>query len=149
MEPMVPKVVPMGSKMMPMGPQMMPLGSKVSADGTQSGANGTQSGANDAQSGANGTQRPHSWKSLESDPPGEGRCRFFDRRLQRNGRSGTHFPDPPDPADPADQVSATAARNHPSTRAGGQDDVSLNKLPQMIVYACARSLLMTLRLTFP
>ena len=91
MEPMVPEVMPMGPKMTPMGPQMMPLGSKVSADGTQSGANGTQSCANDAQSDANGTQRPHSWKSLESDPPGEGRCRFFDRRLQRNGRSGIHI----------------------------------------------------------
>ena len=35
--------------------------------------------------------------------------------------------DPPDPADapdPANQVSGAAARNHPSTRAGGQDDVS-------------------------
>ncbi len=32
--------------------------------------------------------------------------------------------DPSDPADPADQVSGAAARNHPSTRAGGQDDVS-------------------------
>ena len=26
-----------------------------------------------------------------------------------------------------------AARDHPSTRAGGQDDVSLNKLPQIIL----------------
>ena len=45
--------------------------------------------------------------------------------------------DPPDPpdladlADPADQVSLSAARSLPSTRAGGQDDVSLNKLPQI------------------
>ncbi len=31
---------------------------------------------------------------------------------------------------PPDQVSGAAARNHPSTRAGGQDDGSLNKLPQ-------------------
>ena len=38
--------------------------------------------------------------------------------------------DPPDPADLADQVSLSAARSLPSTRAGGQDDVSLNKLPQ-------------------
>ncbi len=38
--------------------------------------------------------------------------------------------DPADPPDPADQVSGAAARNHPSTRAGGQDDVSSNKLPQ-------------------
>ncbi len=43
--------------------------------------------------------------------------------------------DPPDPADPADQnnqVSLSAARSLPSTRAGGQDDVSFNKLPQTI-----------------
>ena len=42
-------------------------------------------------------------------------------------RFGTHPAQPPDPADPpdlADQVSSTAARNLPSTRAGGQDDVS-------------------------
>ena len=32
------------------------------------------------------------------------------------------------------QVSGAAARNHPSTRAGGQDDVSSNKLPQMNMY---------------
>ena len=31
---------------------------------------------------------------------------------------------PADPADPAEVVSATAARTPPSTRAGGQDDVS-------------------------
>ena len=30
----------------------------------------------------------------------------------------------PDPADPAETVSGAAARTHPSTRAGGQDDVS-------------------------
>ena len=42
--------------------------------------------------------------------------------------------DPPDPTDPADQnnqVSLSAARSLPSTRAGGQDDVSFNKLPQI------------------
>ena len=33
-------------------------------------------------------------------------------------------PDPADPADPPDQVSETAARTLPSTRAGGQDDGS-------------------------
>ncbi len=36
-----------------------------------------------------------------------------------------------DPADPADQVSLSAAWSLPSTHAGGQDDVSFNKLPQM------------------
>ena len=41
--------------------------------------------------------------------------------------------DPADPPDPAKVVSATAARSLPSTRAGGQDDVSYNKLPQTIV----------------
>ena len=40
--------------------------------------------------------------------------------------------DPADPPDPPDQVSLSAARSLPSTRAGGQDDVSLNKLPQII-----------------
>ena len=29
-----------------------------------------------------------------------------------------------DPADPPETVSSTAARNHPTTRAGDQDDVS-------------------------
>ncbi len=37
---------------------------------------------------------------------------------------GTHPAESLDPADPADQVSGAAARNHPSTRAGGQDDMS-------------------------
>ena len=32
--------------------------------------------------------------------------------------------DPPDPPDPADRVSESAAGTPPSTRAGGQDDVS-------------------------
>ena len=38
---------------------------------------------------------------------------------------------PADPADQANQVSLSAARSLPSTRAGGQDDVSFNKLPQI------------------
>ncbi len=37
---------------------------------------------------------------------------------------GTHPAEALEPADPANQVSGAAARNHPSTRAGGQDDVS-------------------------
>ena len=37
-------------------------------------------------------------------------------------------PDPPDPPDP---VSSTAARDPPTTRAGGQDDGSYTKLPQI------------------
>ena len=41
--------------------------------------------------------------------------------------------DPADPADQANQVSLSAARSLPSTRAGGQDDVSFNKLPQIII----------------
>ncbi len=36
------------------------------------------------------------------------------------------------PADPGKVVAASAAQTLPSTRAGGQDDVSLNKLPQII-----------------
>ena len=38
-------------------------------------------------------------------------------------------PDPADPADPADQVSFATARDLPSTRAGGQDDVSSKQTP--------------------
>ena len=38
-------------------------------------------------------------------------------------------PDPADPADPLDQVSGAAARDLPSTRAGGQDDVSSKQTP--------------------
>ncbi len=38
---------------------------------------------------------------------------------------------PGNPADPAEVVSRSAARTPPSTRAGGQDDGSLNKLPQI------------------
>ena len=37
--------------------------------------------------------------------------------------------DPADPADPPEAVAATAARTPPSTRAGGQDDVSLEQTP--------------------
>ncbi len=40
----------------------------------------------------------------------------------------------PNPADPAEAVAGPAARTPPSTRAGGQDDGSLNKLPQISVY---------------
>ena len=36
---------------------------------------------------------------------------------------------PPYPADPADRVSLAANRNLPSTRAGGQDDVSSKQTP--------------------
>ena len=39
-------------------------------------------------------------------------------------------PDPADPPDPPETVSASAPQTLPSTRAGGQDDVSSNKLPQ-------------------
>ena len=40
---------------------------------------------------------------------------------------------PLDPLDPDKTVSATAARNLPPTCAGGEDDVSSNKLPQIII----------------
>ncbi len=40
--------------------------------------------------------------------------------------------DATDAADATEVVSRPAARTPPSTRAGGQDDGSLNKLPQMI-----------------
>ena len=42
--------------------------------------------------------------------------------------------DAADAAEPAEVVSASAARDLPSTCAGGQDDVSSNKLPQIIVW---------------
>ena len=38
---------------------------------------------------------------------------------------------PSDPPDPAEVVSASVPQTLPSTRAGGQDDVSSNKLPQI------------------
>ena len=37
--------------------------------------------------------------------------------------------DPTDPPDPADQVSRNPLRDLPSTRAGGQDDVSSKQTP--------------------
>ena len=43
---------------------------------------------------------------------------------QQKTTSGNSSHDPADPADPAEVVSASAARNLLSTRAGGQDDVS-------------------------
>ena len=45
--------------------------------------------------------------------------------------SSADSPDLADPADQANQVSLSAARSLPSTRAGGQDAVSFNKLPQI------------------
>ena len=45
--------------------------------------------------------------------------------------SSADLADLADPADQANQVSLSAARSLPSTRAGGQDDVSFNKLPQI------------------
>ena len=56
--------------------------------------------------------------------------------LHQVGAKVNSSADPPDPADPADQtnqVSLSAARSLPSTRAGGQDDVSFNKLPQICI----------------
>ena len=40
--------------------------------------------------------------------------------------------DPAAPAHPTEVVAASAPQTLPSTRAGGQDDVSSNKLPQII-----------------
>ena len=42
--------------------------------------------------------------------------------------------DPPEPPDPHKVVAASAPQTPPSTHAGGQDDVSSNKLPQMIFH---------------
>ena len=50
----------------------------------------------------------------------------------RNSPADPDYPaDPADPADPAEVVAAGVPQNLPSTRAGGQDDVSSNKLPQI------------------
>ena len=52
-------------------------------------------------------------------------------------RSRNSSPDPADPGYPADLpevVAASAPQTLPSTRAGGQDDVSSNKLPQIIFF---------------
>ena len=38
------------------------------------------------------------------------------------------------PIGPDKVVAASAPQTLPSTRAGGQDDVSLNKLPQIIIF---------------
>ena len=46
------------------------------------------------------------------------------RAWQQNLSIWNSSPDLPDPADPDYQVSGAAARTLPSTRAGGQDDVS-------------------------
>ena len=54
------------------------------------------------------------------------------RSLEFAPTSGIHFcelPDLPYPADQAETVAGAAARNHPSTRAGGQDDVSSKETP--------------------
>ena len=42
--------------------------------------------------------------------------------------------DPPDPADLPDQVSSATPRDLPSTRAGGQDDVSSKQTPSKHIY---------------
>ncbi len=47
----------------------------------------------------------------------------------RNGLGGLEFMDP---ADPTDQVSLDAVRDLPSTRAGGQDDVSSKQAPSKL-----------------
>ena len=67
----------------------------------------------------------------------EGKSSVSSRRNPTLGhiRGSSGSPDPPDPADPADPVDPVPEPGlGPSltTRAGGQDDVSLNKLPQNI-----------------
>ena len=47
-------------------------------------------------------------------------------------------PDEPDEADEPDRVSSAAARDPPTTRAGGQDDGSYTKLPQINIYTKAQ-----------
>ena len=53
--------------------------------------------------------------------------------LQHSGASRNSEPDPPDPLDPADPAETQhAVRNRPWVpHAGGQDDGSLHKLPQI------------------
>ena len=55
---------------------------------------------------------------------GEGVSRSQNLSLEAPRPGCCLMADPADPPDPADQVSSAAARNHPTTRAGGQDDVS-------------------------
>ena len=49
-------------------------------------------------------------------------------------KSGNSHSDPSDPPDPPEVVAASAPQNLPSTCAGGQDDGSLNKLPQIMTF---------------
>ena len=73
-----------------------------------------------------------------------GKVSVFDGRVAKNRRpdSGPTGPDwlrlAPIGPDSPDWLrlfgAGSAARNLPSTRTGGQDDVSLNKLPQNITY---------------
>ena len=49
----------------------------------------------------------------------------FLHQLGANMNSSADAADPPDPADSHNQVSLSAARTLPSTRAGGKDDGSL------------------------
>ena len=55
-------------------------------------------------------------------------------RVIKNVVLGTQNREPAEPPDLPDLPETTlgpAGQNHPSTRAGGQDDVSLNKPPQI------------------
>ncbi len=53
--------------------------------------------------------------------------------LEADAADATDATDAADATDATEVVSRPAARTPPSTRAGGQDDGSLNKLPQMII----------------
>ena len=104
---MGPKVVPMGPKVVPMMPKVMPMGPKGPILG------------NPWKVTLQGRADVDFLIDVCSEMVGQELIRGYPR-IPRGS------PDSPDSPDPADQVSSTAARNHPSTRAGGQDDVSLN-----------------------
>ena len=125
-----------GARGAPLGPSGTPLGSFCPSWVLPLGLFGMSWGAFGVSLAPFGPPWGPLWllcgKSLKLDVHGGSQCRFFDRRPQRNHRLGIHprIPqDPPDPVGPANQVSSAAARDLPSTRAGGQDDVSSKQTP--------------------
>ncbi len=85
-----------------------------------------------AERGAHSSLRH--FRNSSADPlPGRS-LEFAPMSACSSGRSGTIWNSSAESADlpyPAEVVSRSAARTPPSTRAGGQDDGSLNKLPQI------------------
>ena len=95
------------------------LGTKSQALGGRPGATGGRPGRPGGGRGAAG-------------PAGEGKVWFRVHETTLWDKS-PDSPDSPDPADSPDPVPEPALRPSLTTRAGGQDDVSLNKLPQIML----------------